>query len=488
MTVDRSLEYLQSLLKELCSLPQETEWVEFKQNNDDPVMIGEYISALANSAALLGKQSAYVVWGVADDTHEIIGTSFKPSVARYKQQELESWLLQKTAPKIHFRFFEFTHIGDQPVVLMEIQAAAHNPVQFDGVEFIRVGSYKKKLKEFPEKERALWRVFDKTPFERQMAANVSAGEVLTLLDYPAYFELTGMPLPENRTGILNALQADQLIQAIPGEQWGITNLGAILFAKKLQSFQHLGRKAVRLILYRGNSRVETIREIEGNKGYAVGFEGLIDYLKTMLPSNEEIGKAFRKEVPMYPELAIRELVANAIIHQDFSLSGTGPMIELFDNRLEITNPGVPLVDTQRFLDSPPQSRNEVLASFMRRINVCEERGSGVDKVISQIEVYQLPAPIFEKTEQHTRVVLFTYKDFKDMGSEDRVRACYQHCCLKYVNRVPMNNTSLRERFRIEEGNSAMASRVIKQAVEAKLIRLYDPNANRKAYRYVPYWV
>ncbi|MBE0469370.1 MAG: putative DNA binding domain-containing protein [Methyloprofundus sp.] len=488
MTVDRSLVYLQSLLKELCSLPQETEWVEFKQNNDDPVMIGEYISALANSAALLGKQSAYVVWGVEDASHAIIGTTFKPSIARHKQQELESWLLQKTAPKIHFRFFEFTPIGDLPVVLMEIQAAAHNPVQFDGVEFIRVGSYKKKLKEFPEKERALWRVFDKTPFERQMAANVSVGEVLTLLDYPAYFELTGMPLPENRTGILNALQADQLIKAMPGEQWGITNLGAILFAKKLQSFQHLGRKAVRLILYRGNSRVETIREIEGNKGYAVGFEGLIDYLKTMLPSNEEIGKAFRKEVPMYPELAIRELVANAIIHQDFSLSGTGPMIELFDNRLEITNPGVPLVDTQRFLDSPPQSRNEVLASFMRRINVCEERGSGVDKVISQIEAYQLPAPIFEKTEQHTRVVLFTYKDFKDMESEDRVRACYQHCCLKYVNRVPMNNTSLRERFRIEEGNSAMASRVIKQAVEAKLIRLYDPNANRKAYRYVPYWV
>jgi ATP-dependent DNA helicase RecG len=217
------------------------------------------------------------------------------------------------------------------------------------------------------------------------------------------------------------------------------------------------------------------------------WQGLIDYLKTLLPSNEEIGKAFRKEVPMYPELAIRELVANAIIHQDFGLSGTGPMIELFDNRLEITNPGVPLVDTQRFLDSPPQSRNEALASFMRRINVCEERGSGVDKVISQVEVYQLPAPIFEKTERHTRVVLFTYKDFKDMESEDRIRACYQHCCLKYVNRAPMNNTSLRERFRIDEGNSEMASRVIKQAVEAKLIRLYDPNANRKAYRYVPYW-
>ncbi|WNV05947.1 hypothetical protein RP726_05905 [Candidatus Methylospira mobilis] len=76
---------------------------------------------------------------------------------------------------------------------------------------------------------------------------------------------------------------------------------------------------------------------------------------------------------------------------------------------------------------------------------------------------------------------------KQSAYEDRVRACYQHCCLKYVNREPMNNTSLRERLNIEEGNSAIASRVIKQTVESGLIRLYDPNANRKAYRYVPFW-
>ncbi|MEN1487019.1 ATP-binding protein, partial [Pseudomonas aeruginosa] len=104
---ERDLGYLQSLLRELCSLPQETEWVEFKQDNDDAPLIGEYISALANSAALLGKQYAYLLWGVDDASHAVIGTTFKPSATRYKQQELESWLLQKTAPKIHFRFFEF---------------------------------------------------------------------------------------------------------------------------------------------------------------------------------------------------------------------------------------------------------------------------------------------------------------------------------------------------------------------------------------------
>lgn len=487
MPTEQSLEQLRALLKELCHLPAETEWVEFKHNGD-VIKIGEYISALANSAALLGKQSAYLVYGVEDLTHEVIGTDFKPSSQKHKGQELESWLLQKTVPKIHFQFYEFTNIDNIPVVILEIQAASHTPVQFDGVEYIRVGSYKKKLREFAEKERALWRVFDKIPFEQQAATeNSSAEDVLKLLDYPAYFELTAQPLPEGRDGILEALQADRLISKSDGGRWQIANVGAILFAKKLQNFQHLGRKAVRLIHYRGNSRVETVRELEGNKGYAAGFEGLIDYIKTLLPANEEIGKAFRKEVPMYPELAIRELVANAIIHQDFTLTGTGPTIELFDTRMEITNPGIPLVDTDRFIDSPPQSRNEMLASFMRRINICEERGTGIDKVIFQTELYQLPAPIFEVTNSHTRAVLFGYKSFAEMDKEDRIRACYQHSCLRYVNREHMNNTSLRERFGIEGKNSATVSRVIKDSVNAGLVKPYDAEAGTKAMRYVPHW-
>ncbi|WP_127470030.1 ATP-binding protein [Thiomicrorhabdus aquaedulcis] len=489
MPVELSLEHLRSLLRELCHLSAETEWVEFK-HNADILMIGEYISALANSAALLGKQSAYLVYGVDDANHQVIGTAFKPSVEKYKQQEVENWLLQKLSPKIHFRFYEF-YAGehdDLPVVILEIQPATHNPVQFDGIEYIRIGSYKKKLKEFPEKERALWRVFDKTPFEQQFAAlNVSADEVLKLLEYPAYFDLTGLPLPDNRAGILSALKVERLIKEVQGGFWHITNLGAILFAKKLQNFEHLGRKAVRLVQYKENSRIETVREFEGNKGYAVGFEGLMDYLKTLLPSNEEIGRAFRKEVPMYPELAIRELVANAIIHQDFSISGTGPMIEVFESRMEITNPGVPLVAVERFLDSPPQSRNEALASFMRRIKICEERGSGIDKVVFQTELYQLPAPVFEVTDKHTRSILFSYKVFAEMNKEERIHACYLHCCLRYVNREPMNNGSLRQRFGIEQKNQAQASRIIRDAMEAKLLKPFDPDVGTKAMRYIPWW-
>jgi len=487
MTQDRPIENLHSLLRELCKLPNETEWVEFKRNNKDPKEIGEYISALANSAALYGKLHAYVVWGVRDEDHAVVGTTFKPSQTKQGNEELESWLLRLLNPKLLFRFHEFEY-DDKSVVILEIHQAIHTPVQFEGREYIRIGSYKKPLKDFQAKERELWRVFDQVPFERQLAVeDVSAEQVLKLLNYPAYFDLMDMPLPENRDGILTRLSDDALIVKNDAGSWDISNLGAVLFAYKLQSFPRLGRKAVRLILYKGKSRGETVREQEGNKGYAVGFEGLIDYIKTLVPENEVIGQALRKSVPMYPELAIRELVANAIIHQDFTISGTGPMIEIFEDRMEITNPGKPLVDTQRFIDTPPQSRNEALASMLRRIGVCEERGTGVDKVMIQVELFQLPAPLFEAYPEHTRVVLFAHREFKDMDKEDRIRACYMHCVLKYVNREMMNNATLRDRFGVEVKNSAMMSRIIKQACQAGLIKPYDADAGTKALRYVPYW-
>ncbi|MCK5438176.1 MAG: putative DNA binding domain-containing protein, partial [Desulfobulbaceae bacterium] len=327
MTVDRPMDYLLSILQELRKLQPETGWVEFKHNNDNPEEIGEYLSALANSAALFGKVNAYMIWGIDDQTHDILGTDFRPAFCKIGNEELENWLLHMLSPKINFRFYELT-VDEQPIVLLEIGAAFRHPVQFKNTEFIRIGSYKKKLKDHPEKERELWRVFDQVPFEREIAAeNMSSEEVLRLLDYPAYFDLLDLPLPESRDGILSMLQADEMIEPGRSGKWNISNLGAILFAKKLADFRGLKRKAVRVVVYKGENRVETLREQEGARGYACGFEGLIGFILGFLPSNEVIGKALRREVPMLPELAIRELVANTIIHQDFHITGTGPMVE-----------------------------------------------------------------------------------------------------------------------------------------------------------------
>ncbi len=487
MTIIRDTAYLRSIVNELRRLPGETEWVEFKHNNANPDEIGEYISALSNSAAFNGKASAYLVWGIDDENHEILGSSFSPSSTTVGNEELESWLLRLLTPKILFRFHEF-EIDEKPVVVLEIARAAQHPVQFKNREYLRIGSYKKSLKDFPEKERELWRMFDSTPFEEHIAlANVKGEDVSQLLDYPAYFDLLRLPLPENRQGVLDALARDSLIAPSDSGDWNILNLGAILFARRLNEFKSLGRKTVRIIVYRGNSRVETLREQEGVKGYAAGFERLIDYIKPYLPENEVIGQALRRTVTMYPELAVRELIANAIIHQDFFISGSGPTIEIFDKRMEITNPGRPLVDTARFLDSPPRSRNEMLASFMRRIGVCEERGSGIDKVVFQTELFQLPAPLFEVSEEHTRSVLFSHRELKQMDRDDRTRACYLHACLKYVGRDYMSNSSLRERFGISGKNSATASRIIKETLDAGLIQPHDPAASKKFMKYVPSW-
>jgi len=115
---------------------------------------------------------------------------------------------------------------------------------------------------------------------------------------------------------------------------------------------------MRVIVYEGNSRIKTQREQVGVKGYANGFEGLISFINGILPHNEVMGAALRETVPMYPEVAVRELVTNALIHQDLFATGAGPMVEIFADRMEVTNPGASLVSTDRFIDSPPKAKRQ----------------------------------------------------------------------------------------------------------------------------------
>lgn len=141
-------------------------------------------------------------------------------------------------------------------------------------------------------------------------------DVLTLLDYAQYFRLTNQPLPDNRLGILERLKADRLIVDDVGGRWNITNLGAILFAVDLTQFsQAMARKGVRFVAYSGtNKATDVTNRLDVRKGYASGFESLIGFVNGLLPRNEHIGQALRVEHPLFPSLAIRELVANALIH------------------------------------------------------------------------------------------------------------------------------------------------------------------------------
>ena len=310
--------------------------------------------------------------------------------------------------------------------------------------------------------------------------------MLDLIDYASVFKLLRIPFPETKAAILEKLAEEKLIHK-RASCYDITNLGAILFATNLQNFDMLSRKAVRVIFYKGTNKLHAIREQVGTKGYAIGFEGLVNYINERLPMNEEIGKVLRKDNPIYPEIAIREFVANALIHQDFYMGGMSPMIEIYSNRMEISNPGKPLIDILRFIDHTPISRTELLASIMRRMNFCEERGSGVDRALHQCELYQLPAPDFIKDDFSTKVVMFAPQTLRQMNRDDKIRACYQHCCLKYVAGEKMTNESLRGRLEISDTNYSIASRIISDTIAANLIRLDDKNKSRKYAQYVPIW-
>jgi len=162
-------------------------------------------------------------------------------------------------------------------------------------------------------------------------------------------------------------------------------------------------------------------------------------------------------------------------------------IEIYADRLEVKNPGLPLITTARFIDEN-QSRNERLAALMRRLRICEEKGSGIDRVVRIAEVMQLPAPDFRVGEKHTSVVLFGPRAIEDMTAGDPVRACYQHCALLFVSSQTMTNESLRERFKLRESKAETVSRIIRDALDAELIKVASPGGRSRRYRrYIPFW-
>ncbi|HEU0282613.1 MAG TPA: ATP-binding protein, partial [Gallionella sp.] len=270
----------------------------------------------------------------------------------------------------------------------------------------------------------------------------------------------------------------------------ITNFGAIAAARNLEQFDTLKRKRIRLIRYRGMNKVDTIDEMMGHKGYAAGFEGLIGHLKRILPHSEVIQQSLRTEVCLYPEIALRELVANALIHQDFTITGSGPMIEIFDDRIEFTNPGslLPGKRPDRLIGTTPESRNEILASAFRRYRICEERGTGFQKVVANIELFGLPPVVFTPMETAFKVTLYAPKKFDDMTQDERIEACYQHAVLQYLSSQTVTNTTTRQRFKLHEKRRTAISNLLTEAAEKGRIKRKDPDGtSTKFVEYVPYW-
>ncbi len=416
-------------IRRLMALPRETEGLEFKEARQqyDLTRLYRYCVAIANEGG------GRLILGVSDQRpRRVVGTQ-----AFRNPNEIQSRILDKLGFRVALE--EVLH-PDGRVLVFHIPARPTGTAyQLDGAYLMRCGE-----DTVPMTEDRLRAIFDegKPDWLSELACTgLASADVVRLLDTQSYFDLMKLPYPARRPAVLDRLERDHVI-AKQTDAYGVTNFGAILFAKKLDDFPALGRKAPRVIVYERTSKLKTRLEQPGAKGYAVGFQGLIDFIIAQTPTNEVIERALRQQTKMFPDIAIRELVANALVHQDFRETGTSVVIEVYADRLEISNPGRPFIPPERFIDEY-QSRNERLADLMRRIGICEEKGSGIEKVVNSAEVYQLPAPDFRVGDRRTTVVLLGHKLFQDMDRSDRIRACYQHCCLRYVMNERMSNQTLR---------------------------------------------
>ena len=456
------------------SVSSEHQRLEFKEAKTqfDNRKLYEYCVALANEGG------GHLLLGVSDKPpRPIVGTAaFNDPVA----------MAEKLFEAVGFR--------------VDIEAVAHHdgrvlvfhiPSRPRGTAYHLNGKYLMRAGEalVPMSEDQLRRIFAEGGpdwLEEHSKQGLDAQQVVELLDTQTFFELLKLPYPTEQAGVLDRLVRDRLVDSSDGG-FAIRRIGALLLAKKLTDFEELARKAPRVIVYTGTSKLETKLDQVGSKGYAVGFQGLIRFIMGQLPQNEVIEDALRKEVKLVPEIAIRELVANALIHQDLAMTGVSVMVEIYANRVEISNPGEPVVPVDRFIDGY-QSRNERVADLMRRMGICEEKSSGIDKVVGAAEVYQLPAPDFRSGLRRTIVTIFGPKPFDAMDRDDRTRACYQHCALKWVMSERMTNQTLRERFHLPEAKVASVSQVIAAAIEAKMIKADEKvGGSRKYARYLPFW-
>lgn len=481
--INRVVALLDKSLNPIAQELNELDWKEDLSPNNQK--LSKHLSAFSNLPG-----GGFLVFGIEGKTGGIKGITMEN--AELIVQKLSSLSRDTLLPEVALSH-KIENYKDKPILFIYVKESSTKPVYLRSgtIEdsFIRSGGTTQKAS---RQEIGGLMLNSKNPvFEDLHVSKLLSGkEILSLLDYKKILELLGKPDNITDESVLHWLEQENMINAVDETGYYITNLGALAAANSLKDFDSLSRKAVRVIKYKGNNKITTEREYPGNKGYAISFEALLFFIKTLLPSSEIIKTALRAETSIYPDIALRELIANALIHQDFTVKGAGPMIEIYDNRIEISNPGklLPSKTVDRLIGTTPQSRNDALASAFRRYNICEERGSGFQKSVAAIELYGLPPLRFEELANSFRVTIYAPRNFAELSPQERVEAAYQHSVLKYYSSSSMSNTSLRERFNVSERYRSQVSIVIREALSQQKIKPKDPNnSSTKFVEYIPIW-
>ncbi len=481
--IPKAVEYLEQSLGKVPTELNEIDWKETLSPNNSKLC--QHLSAYANLPG-----GGFLVFGVDNKQAALIGIT--QAKASEIVEKLASLCRDGVDPLVSIDHAIVTFRGTE-LLFVYIRESAIKPVHLAGKtiedSFIRSGGTTRRAS---RQDVGALMLNSKSPTFEELHASKLLNEVqvLALLDFSTVLNLLGRPVPNSTAEVLRWLGDEKMIEDVDGKGYYVTNFGALAAAKNLNEFDGLARKSVRLIKYEGKNKAAGSKEYPGQRGYAIGFEGLIQFMKGLLPGSEVIKEAFREETSVYPEIALRELIANMLIHQDFTIRGTGPMIEIFEDRIEFTNPGklLPTKRIDRLIRTAPESRNEILAAAFRRFNICEERGSGFEKAVSAIEFFGLPPLKFSETENSFKVTMYSPRTFAEMTNAERIEACYQHSIIQYYGNGGFNNSTLRKRFGMHDKQAPQISKLIREAIEAGRIKQKDPESESKKFSlYLPYW-
>ena len=484
-------EAMVELLLSLAQLPEETEWLEFKTDNSDATAVARDISALANSAAYSGRSCAYKIWGIDDQSRELVGTSFRPLSQKVKgNQLLPIWLKRVLSPNATYEFSE-THHSGRRFVILTVWAAVRQPVTYDGVAYIREGSSTTRLESASEREVVLWQRLQTRDFESLAAKqDVPAEDLGGLLAVDAFYSALARRVPSDFEEVCKDLVAQELVVRQDNGRYTITNLGALLIARRLTDFPALRRRQLRVVRFEGASRTSIIEDRFFDEGYVLSLPKAEAHIMSVTPAREELDGMFRRVRTAFPQAAVRELLSNTVIHQDLANTMQYPEVHIFADRLEFTNPGTLLVPEDRILNALPKTRNGRLVDMLRLMDLCEEEGTGWDLTIEACEEAHLLSPEIRSVEgEGTTVTLFCGGGFDRMTKRQRMEAVYWHACLAYARRSAINNQSVRERFGLDgsQRSRLAVSRLIRECCEQGLIKDEDPDAGTRYRRYVPAW-
>lgn len=357
------------LLETLLSYKDEYEWLDFKENWFSKDEIGEYISAIANGAALCGKEFGYIVWGVNDATKEVVGATvnFNKDI---DNEPYKHYLARNLTPKISFETVEFKY-NEARIVMLIIPQSKSIVTKFKNEAFIRIGSSKEKLSKYPEWEIKLNNTLvNGYPTIVNVAAPDYAQE-LTFEKLFMYYGAKGLTLrhdtfektlklknKDNKYNIMAYILSDQ--NEIP----------------------------IRVSIFSGIDKSAPLYSVKefGNTCILYSMDKILEYgdAINIIQADERNRISERIDVPLFDYEAYHEAILNAFIHNKW-LTLNGPQISIFTDRIEILSHGGLALDqdVDGFYSGASIPVNEILASIFLQLRISERSGRGVPKIVSK---------------------------------------------------------------------------------------------------------